>query len=85
MLQRCGCAEPAAGTACGCNVHGYPDAEDGYPIQVASQKGYTEIVKMLIEKGAKVDTFHNYAIKQAHENQYYDIVCLLEQHGAKLD
>lgn len=61
-----------------------PDAEDGYLIQVASEKGFTEIVGMLIEAGAKVDIFDNYAIKAANENKYYDVVCMLEKAGGKL-
>ncbi len=57
-------------------------AEDYYPICYAAEKGYSEIVKLLIEAGADVTANNNYAIKKAAANGYIEVVELLIEAGA---
>ena len=55
-----------------------------YSIQIASEKGYTEIVKLLIEAGADVTADNNYPIWGASAYGYTEIVKLLIDNGAEV-
>jgi len=69
-----------------------PTTNNNLAIQLASQNGYTEIVKLLLQQlhlkpgfaGPKVDPTadNNYAILSASENGHLKIMRLLLQHGA---
>jgi ankyrin repeat protein len=53
---------------------------------VAAQWGYTEITKILLDKGAKVNAKNNYgetALILAKKKGYTTITELLKQYGAK--
>ena len=55
------------------------------PIHIAAQNGHLEIVKLLIEKGADLDTKNlkgNTAIHMAIAYDYYDVAKALEAAGA---
>ncbi len=55
-------------------------------LMVAAQWGYTEITKILLDKGAKVNAKNNYgetALILAKKKGYTTITELLKQYGAK--
>ena len=59
---------------------GYVTEDDA--IMMASENGYVETVKALIEEGADVRTNDNYAIQEASTYGYKEVVELLIEAGA---
>jgi len=65
------------------------DINDATPLMMASTGGHTEIVKFLLEKGAKlnvklkIDGVDYTALKIAKKKGWNDIITILEKAGAK--
>ena len=57
---------------------------DNYPLELASKKGYTEIVKILLEAGVSTQdsTDEGYCLRLAAYNGYTEIASMLIQSGA---
>jgi len=56
---------------------------DSYPLRHASQHGYTEIVKILINHGASVRAMNSEAIRLASQGGHLEIVKLLFREGSE--
>jgi len=61
-----------------------PDNAETSPVQMAALKGHVDIVKLLIDAGAKIDGANRYGdtpLIDAVENSHVDVVNLLLKHG----
>ncbi len=70
----------------GLDINTSYDTNDDTPLMVAVRKGKTEMVKLLLERGAKVnvtDWSDKTPLDIAQENGFKDIIRLLVEHGAK--
>lgn len=55
---------------------------DNFAICAASNNGYLDVVKYLVEHGAVISSQDNYAVRAASENGHLDVVKYLVEHGA---
>ncbi|CAG8750976.1 35693_t:CDS:1 [Gigaspora margarita] len=63
--------------------HASPNESNGYPIIQSARLGRIEMVKLLIEAGAKVDIQDNMALAVSVRQNNIEMVKLLLKHGAK--
>ena len=63
------------------NIHVDGDS----PIKYASELGYTDIVKYLVEKGADIKTFGEECIRKAGSNGHFEVVLYLFKQGVNIN
>ncbi|OZJ05821.1 hypothetical protein BZG36_00954 [Bifiguratus adelaidae] len=64
----------------GCDIH----VDNDFPLRMASQAGYTELVRLLLEKGADVHAYHEKALLNSTYKGYYEITVMLLNYSADL-
>lgn len=69
----------------GAPVNGDKDNALANPLRSASLKGYTEIVKLLIERGARPRLGWGDTLTSAAKYGYLDVVTMLLKHGANVN
>ena len=55
---------------------------DDYPLRAAAREGHTEIVRILLDKGANIHAANDGALRLASQNNHSDTVSLLLERGA---
>jgi len=64
----------------GADVH----ADDDYAVRIASENGYTEVVRLLLSRGADIHAKDNLALILAAHYGRFDVVKLLLENGANV-